>query len=152
MWDRYGIGPWAAIEKSSGRWVGRIGLNELPWWPYQEKIEVWFELHKAFWNRGLATEAALAALAAGFDEHSMARIISVTRSDHVASRRVMEKIGLKYQDVVQVSGGTEVAWCALDWQAWPSRIQGTDFDRTDPLSQVHGEMSDSSEADDGRNN
>jgi hypothetical protein len=33
QWDRNGFGPWAAIEKATGRWVGRIGLNELPDWP-----------------------------------------------------------------------------------------------------------------------
>ena len=29
MWDEYGFGPWAAIDKDSGRWIGRIGLNLL---------------------------------------------------------------------------------------------------------------------------
>jgi RimJ/RimL family protein N-acetyltransferase len=29
MWDEHGYGPWAAIEKETGRWVGRIGLNLL---------------------------------------------------------------------------------------------------------------------------
>lgn len=123
MWDRYGIGPWAAIEKSTGRWIGRIGLNELPWWPYDDKVEVGFELHKEFWNRGLATEGALAALASGFEDHNMDRIISVTRSDHAASRRVMEKIGLEYQDVVEVGNGIEVAWYALDRPTWKARVQ-----------------------------
>src|SRR5512132_285200 len=29
MWEQYGFGPWAALEKGSGRWIGRIGLNLL---------------------------------------------------------------------------------------------------------------------------
>ena len=29
QWERNGFGPWAAIEKATGRWVGRIGLGEL---------------------------------------------------------------------------------------------------------------------------
>ena len=33
QWERNGFGPWAAIEKQTGRWVGRIGLDELPDWP-----------------------------------------------------------------------------------------------------------------------
>ena len=32
QWERNGFGPWAAVEKATGRWVGRIGLNELPDW------------------------------------------------------------------------------------------------------------------------
>ena len=33
QWERNCFGPWAAIEKATGRWVGRIGLDELPDWP-----------------------------------------------------------------------------------------------------------------------
>ena len=33
MWDEYRYGPWAAIEKQTGRWAGRIGLNLLADWP-----------------------------------------------------------------------------------------------------------------------
>jgi ribosomal-protein-alanine N-acetyltransferase len=117
MWDRYGFGPWAAVEKTTGRWVGRIGLNELREWPGPHRIEVGFELLKEFWGRGYATEGALAALAFGFDDHGLARIISATRSDHIASRRVMEKIGLEYQGVITYRG-TDVAWYALDREDW----------------------------------
>ena len=33
MWKEHGFGPWAAIEKRSGHWVGRIGLSLLSDWP-----------------------------------------------------------------------------------------------------------------------
>jgi ribosomal-protein-alanine N-acetyltransferase len=122
MWERFGFGPWAAIEKATGRWIGRIGLNELPWWPRPHKIEVGFELHREFWNQGFATEGARAALGFGFEDHELDRIISAARSDHAASRRVMEKIGLAYQGVIDVRG-TEVAWYALDRKEWRSGSQ-----------------------------
>jgi hypothetical protein len=60
QWERNGFGPWAAIEKQTGRWVGRIGLDELADWPGPHKIEVGWELHRAFWGRGLATEGGRA--------------------------------------------------------------------------------------------
>jgi RimJ/RimL family protein N-acetyltransferase len=56
QWQRNGFGPWAAIEKATGRWVGRIGLDELPDWPGPHKVEVGWEVHREFWGRGLATE------------------------------------------------------------------------------------------------
>lgn len=62
QWHVNGFGPWAAIERASGCWIGRIGLDELDDWPDVNKIEVGFELHPAWWGRGLATEGALAAL------------------------------------------------------------------------------------------
>jgi RimJ/RimL family protein N-acetyltransferase len=33
QWREHGFGPWAAIDKDSGRWLGQIGLNEVPLWP-----------------------------------------------------------------------------------------------------------------------
>jgi hypothetical protein len=33
MWDQYGYGPWAAIDKQTGQWAGRIGLSLLADWP-----------------------------------------------------------------------------------------------------------------------
>ena len=58
QWDRNGFGPWAAIEKATGRWVGRIGLDELPDWPGPHKVEVGWELHREFWGRGWPPKAA----------------------------------------------------------------------------------------------
>jgi RimJ/RimL family protein N-acetyltransferase len=58
QWDRNGFGPWAAIEKATSRWVGRIGLDELPDWPGPHKIEVGWELHREFWGRGWPPRAA----------------------------------------------------------------------------------------------
>jgi RimJ/RimL family protein N-acetyltransferase len=34
----------AAVEKETGRWVGRIGLNLLTDWPGPDKWEVGYEL------------------------------------------------------------------------------------------------------------
>jgi RimJ/RimL family protein N-acetyltransferase len=122
MWHEYGFGPWAAIEKDTRNWIGRIGLNELPWWQGPHRIEVGFELRRDFWGRGFATEGALEALAYGFQDHGLDRIISVTRSDHAASRRVMEKIGLEYQGLVELDE-VQVAWYAADREVWVASHQ-----------------------------
>ena len=29
-WQERGFGPWPAIDKHTGRWLGQVGLNELP--------------------------------------------------------------------------------------------------------------------------
>ena len=114
-----GFGPWAAIDKSTGSWIGRVGLDELEDWPGVDKIEVGFELHKAWWRRGLATEAASAALRFGFEEHHLDRIISVTAASHAAARRVMEKAGLKYQGTrYWMNPNVRVVCYAIDRDAW----------------------------------
>lgn len=113
MWDQYGFGPWAALEKDSGRWVGRIGLNLLADWPGPDKWEVGYELAREFWGQGYATEGARRAIRFGWEETSLERIISVTVPDHLASRRVTEKAGLSLQGEVAWRG-THVVWYAID--------------------------------------
>jgi RimJ/RimL family protein N-acetyltransferase len=113
QWQRNGFGPWAALDKATGQWIGRMGLDELDHWPDAHKIEVGWELHRAWWGKGLATEAGLAALRFGFVEHQLERFISVTAPWNTAARRVMEHIGLEHQSSRQW-GGFEVVWYAMD--------------------------------------
>lgn len=120
MWEDYGYGPWAAIDKQSGRWVGRIGLNLLPDWPGPDKWEVGFELAPEFWGQGFATEGAREAIRFGWANTPLTRIISATAVSHQASRRVMEKCGMTFQGEVRIRG-TEVAWYAVDRPAVHAR-------------------------------
>ena len=117
QWKRNGYGPWAAIEKQTGRWAGRIGLDELPDWPGPHKVEVGWELHREFWGRGLATEGGWAGVRYGFETVGLARIISVTMAANAASRRVMDKCGLRFQGELPMAG-TVVAWYAIDRADW----------------------------------
>jgi len=120
QWQRNGFGPEAAQDRATGQWIGRVGLDELDDWPEADKIEVGWELHRAWWGKGLATEAGLAALRFGFEEHQLERIISVTAPWNTAARRVMERIGLEEQSVRQWKG-LEVVCYALDRVAWQGR-------------------------------
>lgn len=113
MWSDYGFGPWAAIERTTGRWVGRVGLNLLEDWEGPHKWEIGFELARDFWGRGLATEGAREAVRFGFEDAGLERVISVTRPDHAASRRVMEKCGLVLQAEIDWRT-TRIVWYALD--------------------------------------
>jgi RimJ/RimL family protein N-acetyltransferase len=79
-----GFGPWAAIYKATGSSVGRTGLDVPEDGPGGDKIEVGFELHKAWWGRGLATDGALAALRFGFAHHGAWSASSVSRPRHTS--------------------------------------------------------------------
>jgi|ERR671923_1352284 ribosomal-protein-alanine N-acetyltransferase len=113
LWDKFGFGPWAAIEKASGRWVGRIGLNLLEDWPGPYKWEVGFELAPEFWGRGYATEGARRTIRFAWEVTPLRRVISVTAAEHAASRRVLEKCGLVLQGEIAWRE-TEVVWYAID--------------------------------------
>jgi ribosomal-protein-alanine N-acetyltransferase len=117
LWQEYGFGPWAAIEKVTGKWVGRIGLNLLAEWPLDDKWEVGWLLDRPYWGRGLATEGGQAGLRFGFEAAKLERIISVTVPDNIRSRRVMEKCGLTYQGELSWRK-SDVVWYAIGRTTW----------------------------------
>ena len=113
LWDKYGYGPWAVISKKSGEWIGKLGLDILEDWPKKDKWEVGWELAPEFWGQGLATEGGKMAIQFGFEQAKLKRIISPTIPENIASRRVMEKCGLRYQGLIHWRGA-ECIWYAID--------------------------------------
>ena len=91
-WEQHGFGRWAVVDKETGKLIGYGGLRNLDGTP-----ELVYLLARAYWGQGLATEIARAALKWGFEERHFERIVAVTRPNHAASRRVMEKVGMTYE-------------------------------------------------------
>jgi microcystin degradation protein MlrC/RimJ/RimL family protein N-acetyltransferase len=109
-WAEKGFGVFAVEERETGRFLGQCGLNTID---ELGEVEVLYALERAAWGRGLATEAARAALAYGFGEAGLSRIVAVTRPDHVRSRRVLEKLGLHYERDVHIFGLAAVLYSAV---------------------------------------
>ncbi len=88
-----GFGTWAAIERSSGAFLGWFSFR-----PRQEsrteEVELGYRLRKSAWGKGYATEGASALIRNGFTELGVQRVIANTYEHNIASRRVMEKAGL----------------------------------------------------------
>lgn len=90
------LGLWATIHRASGKFIGRCGL--LPWSvDGQEEVEVAYTLARNYWGQGLATEAARAILQYGFEKLNFPRLISLIDSENLASQRVAEKIGMRFE-------------------------------------------------------
>jgi RimJ/RimL family protein N-acetyltransferase len=92
-WQEHGFGLWAAEEKDTGELVGRVGLAFHRVWPSDPEVGWLIDTRRQ--GRGLATEAGAACLRYGFDELDFERIVSICTAENVASRRVMEKLGLR---------------------------------------------------------
>ena len=93
--DTHGFGLWAVELKSSGEFIGFVGLWPATFEaPFTPAIEVGWRIAKGFWESGLATEAACSVIADGFDRLRLDEIISFTSAINVRSRRVMEKLGM----------------------------------------------------------
>ena len=93
-WDAHGFGIFALEHKADARLIGWCGLQMLEKTP---EVEVAYLLAKDYWNQGLATEAARAAIEYGFNELKINRIVAIARPENVGSYRVMEKVGMKYE-------------------------------------------------------
>lgn len=92
-WIAYGFGRWAITLKPSDEIIGLCGLNFLE---KSDEIEIGYLLSKPFWGKGIATEASRACLRYGFENINLERIVAVAYPENSASRKVLEKIGLKY--------------------------------------------------------
>ena len=116
-WEERGFGLWAVEERTSGEFIGFIGLMRHADWPEGEhETEIGWRLARDHWGRGLATEGALASVRYGFEGLGLERIISITLPENAASRRVMEKAGLTYRGETRWKGH-DVIWYAIDRRA-----------------------------------
>ena len=91
---RHGWGFWAIEERESGRPVGGVGLFPLNW--EGPEIELAYHVVPSVWNLGYASEAATAVLAAAW-EAGLDHVVAVAMPGNVASRRVMEKLGMSFE-------------------------------------------------------
>ncbi|HEX8592314.1 MAG TPA: GNAT family N-acetyltransferase [Pseudomonas sp.] len=86
-----GFGPWAVIERLTGDLAGFCALNREAV-DRVEEVEIGYRLGPSFWGRGLATEAAAATLAYGFETLGLESIIAIVQPSNVASIRVIRKL------------------------------------------------------------
>jgi ribosomal-protein-alanine N-acetyltransferase len=92
-----GYGQYATEDKSSGRFIGFIGIAPVPFAaPFTPAIEVGWRLARESWGSGYATEGALATVDHALDTLGLGRLVSFTSEWNRRSRRVMEKIGMAH--------------------------------------------------------
>lgn len=89
-----GFGFWAAIDRVTGDFVGWFSLRPLDEADPGE-ASLGFRLRRAVWGQGYATEGARALVRLGFTALGVKRVVATTYQDNLASRRVMEKVGMR---------------------------------------------------------
>jgi len=100
-WHLRGYGQWTVLEKTDGQVVGRVGLWNPEGWP---GIELGWVVRRERWGRGLATEAATAALNWTWDNVATDHVISLIQADNARSIRVAEKLGERFERTETVNG------------------------------------------------
>ena len=95
--DAHGFGFWAVEIPGVTPFAGFIGLTAPRFDAhFTPCVEIGWRLARQFWNHGYATEGAQAALAFGFHDLKLSEIVAFTVPTNVRSRRVMEKLHMRY--------------------------------------------------------
>jgi len=90
---RNGHGLWAVEIPRQACFIGVVGLQQTDAeLPFARTTEIGWRLGRIYWGRGLASEAARAALAYGFDVLALEQIVAYTAAGNLRSRRVMERL------------------------------------------------------------
>jgi ribosomal-protein-alanine N-acetyltransferase len=91
----HGFCMWAVALSDTGEFIGTVGLLRVRYEAhFTPGVEVGWRLARRYWGYGYAPEAAEAALRFGFDSLHLNEIVANTVPINMASRRVMEKIGM----------------------------------------------------------
>ena len=106
-----GYGRWAAVEKSTGEFLGWFALRPREGGGLDE-AELGYRLWKSAWGKGYGTEGSRALINKGFTQLGVQRVFAQTMAVNVASRRVMEKAGLTLVRIFH--------------QSWPDPIDGAE--------------------------
>ena len=94
-----GYGGWAVERVGEAPFIGFIGLARPSFSAhFTPCVEIGWRLSSAHWGLGLATEGARAVLHFGFAELGLDEIVSFTSTENHASKRVMEKLGMRRDD------------------------------------------------------
>ncbi|MCK8503342.1 GNAT family N-acetyltransferase [Myxococcus fulvus] len=119
-WALQGFSMFSVLERSTGRWIGRVG----PWcpegWP---GTEVGWALLKETWGRGYATEAASAAMDWAVDHLGWTDIIHSIAPENAPSQQVAHRLGSRLRGPGRLPAPFEAATVELwgqtreEWRA-----------------------------------
>lgn len=110
-----GFGQLAVVRREDGAVIGRCGLLvwDRSWNPTSRaeatgdtELEVGYKLGRPYWGHGYATEAAAAVRDHAQSDLGAERLIALIRPGNVASKRVAEKIGMRYERDVELMKAT----------------------------------------------
>ncbi len=117
-----GIGRWTLIEKASGDYVGWGGLKLI-----REEtknivnyLDVGYRLTPKHWNKGYATESAIASVKYGFEKLKHSMIYATAHKENKASRHALEKTGLMCTDDHEWEG-IPCDWFEISFESWKEK-------------------------------
>jgi [ribosomal protein S5]-alanine N-acetyltransferase len=96
-----GFGLYLVALKADSSPIGICGFVSRETLPAPD---IGFALLPQYEKQGYALEAALATMEYGRDKLGFARVLAITTTDNDSSRRLLEKIGLKFESEIETGG------------------------------------------------
>jgi RimJ/RimL family protein N-acetyltransferase len=123
-WALNGFAMFSVIERSSGRWLGRLGPWQPEGWP---GTEVGWGLVRSAWGRGFAAEGSEAAIDWSFEHLGWSEVIHCIDPANAPSIRLAERLGATHRGPSRLPAPFEHApvdiW-AQTREEWRSRRAG----------------------------
>ena len=99
-YEKFGFGLWMVETRSAAAPIGICGLLKRD---VLEDVDIGYALLPEFWSQGYALESASAVMSYASAKLGLKRIVAVTNPDNKSSIRLLEKMGFKYERMVQLS-------------------------------------------------
>ncbi|HEY7466832.1 MAG TPA: GNAT family protein [Dehalococcoidia bacterium] len=104
----------AIVLKADRRVIGSCGIRQRPQVQYgvssPGEADIGYELDPAQWRQGYATEAVERLVAFGFGELRLHRVWAFCLLENTASWRVMERLGMRREGVLQSNVWMRARW------------------------------------------
>jgi len=104
MYEQHGFCLYLVERKEDHVPLGICGLVKRD---TLEDVDIGFAFHPKYWAKGYAYEAASAVMAYGKDTLGLKRIVAITDQDNHASAKLLEKVGLQFEGLIQLSNDSE---------------------------------------------
>lgn len=93
------VSPWGIIHKADQKLIGACGF--VNWLIDDDRAEIGYVLSRKYWRQGYMTEAISAVIDFGFRTMQLNRIEARCRIQNLASAKVMEKLGMKFEGILR---------------------------------------------------
>jgi [ribosomal protein S5]-alanine N-acetyltransferase len=92
-------GPWGIEHRGDRKLIGTLMLG----WPNNGDgwADLGYAIHRAYWNRGLMTEALREVIRFAFTRTELNRVQAICEPENVGSCRALEKVGLTLEGTLR---------------------------------------------------
>jgi RimJ/RimL family protein N-acetyltransferase len=110
-YEQHGFGMYLVRRKSDGARLGMCGLIKRDTLPH---VDIGFAFLPEHWGQGYAHEASAAVLAHAQRDFNLPRLLAITSPHNQSSIRILERLGLRFERLMELTPGDPVKLFARD--------------------------------------